>query len=156
MPRAPFMATGALTVGLLAGCGGHSSKQYTLAATQACLEKRGYHTAIVQNATLPSPGGNLRVQIAKTGNALLDPAQAKGGVPPNTYVFLVFAKDPAAALAIENKAVRVSVQSLKVRGLSISPAAVRKDVGIAGNVFFYSTTGGVPPSARAKFTPCLH
>jgi hypothetical protein len=156
MTRALFMAAGGLTVVVLAGCGGHSTKQYTLAATQSCLEKQGYHTAVVKNTTLPSPGGNLRVQIAKTSNALLDPAQAKGGTPPNTYVFLIFAKDPAGALAIENRAVRVSVQSLKVRGLSISPAAVRKDVGTAGNVFFYSTTGGVPASARAKFTPCLH
>ena len=129
---------------------------YTLSATQACLEKAGYGTAVVKNTTLPSSGGNLRVQIAKTGSGLLDPAQAKGGIPPNTYVFLVFAKDPAAALATERRAVRISVQALKTRGLTITPAAVRSDVGIAKNVFFYSTTGGVTPSERAKFSPCLH
>jgi hypothetical protein len=153
-----MMATGALAVVLLAGCGGSGSEShlYTLSATQACLEKAGYHTAVVKNTTLPSSGGNLRVQIAKASSELLDPAQAKGGIPPNTYVFLVFTNDPTAALATEKRAVRISVQGLKVRGITVTPAAVRDDVGVAKNVFFYSTTGAVTPGERAKFTPCLH
>jgi hypothetical protein len=158
MLRAVVMAAGALMLALLAGCGGSGSGShlYTLSATQACLEKAGYHTAVVKNTTLPSSGGNLRVQIAKTSSQLLDPARAKGGIPPNTYVFLIFAKDPAAALATERRAVQISVQALKVRGLTVSPASIRHDVGVAKNVFFYSTTGGVTRSDRAKFTPCLH
>jgi hypothetical protein len=157
MPRAVVIAAGAVALGLLAGCGGSGSGPdlYSLSATQTCLEKAGYRTAVVKNTTLPSAGGNLRVQIAKTGSELLDPAQKKGGIPPNTYVFLVFAKDPAAALATERRAVQVAVQALKVRGLTITPAAVRRDVGVAKNVFFYSTTGGVTRTERAKFTPCL-
>src|SRR4249919_3376965 len=122
MPRGVIMATGALAIVLLAGCGGSGSGThlYTLQATQTCLEKAGYHTAVVKNTTLPSSGGNLRVQIAKTGSELLDPAQAKGGIPPNTYVFLIFAKDPPSALATERRAVRISVQALKTRGLTVT------------------------------------
>ncbi len=158
MPRAVVMATGALALVLVAGCGGSRSgaQGYTLSATQTCLEKAGYHTAVVKNTTLPSSGGNLRVQIGKTGSGLLDPAQPKGGVPPHTYVFLIFAKDPAAALATERRAVRIAVQALRTRGLTVTPAALRNDVGVAKNVFFYSTTGGVTPSDRTKFAPCLH
>jgi hypothetical protein len=149
-------AAAALSVAFLAGCGGHATKLYTLSATKACLDKAGYHTAAVKNTTLPSTGGNLRVKIAKASSELLNPQQAKGGTPPNAYIFLIFAKDPGAALSTEDKAVQISVQALKVRGLTITPAAVRKDVGIDQNVFFYSTTGGVTAGERAKFVPCLH
>jgi hypothetical protein len=157
MPRAAIKATGALALVLIAGCGGSGSGAdlFTLSATQTCLEKAGYHTAVVKNTTLPSSGGNLRVQIGKTGSELLDPGQRKGGIPPDTYVFLIFAKDPAAALATERRAVRISVQALKTRGLTVTPAAIRNDVGVANNVFFYSTTGGVTKRDRSKFTPCL-
>ncbi len=153
------LATAALVTALvtvaLTGCGGHKSSVYSLSATQSCLEKAGLQTAVVTDTYLPASGGDLRVRLKNGKKALLDPQQLKGGTPPNEYIFLIFAKSPAAALGTENKAVTLAYQTLRVRGMLITRAAVRADVGLAKNVFFYSTTGGVTAGDRKVFLPCL-
>jgi hypothetical protein len=44
---------------------------------------------------------------------------------------------------------------LRVRGYVMTRAALESDVGLAKNVFYYSTTGRVTNADRAKFAPCL-
>ena len=83
--------------------GSRSSELHALRRRRPASRRPGTTPPWCRTPTLPSSGGNLRVQIGKTGSGLLDPAQAKGGVPPHTYVFLIFAKDTAAALATERK-----------------------------------------------------
>jgi hypothetical protein len=136
------------------GGGGHKSG-FSLSATRDCLDKAGFKTAVVRNKNFPSAVGNLRVKLDKGGQALLNPARPKGGIAPNQYVFLVFAEDPAGAVAIEKRAVRIAVQMLRVRGYVMTRAALESDVGLAKNVFYYSTTGRVTKADRAKFAPCL-
>jgi hypothetical protein len=155
MCRARLAATALLVTFGLTACGGHKAGGYTLSATRSCLEQAGFQTAVVTNVYLPASGGDLRVRLAKSGKALLNPQQPKGGIAPDDFVFLVFAKDNVAALATEKKALRLAIQSLRVRGFQTSPAAVKKDVGLADNVFYYSATGGVSASDRGKLTACL-
>ena len=141
----------------LAACGGggkHKASAYTLTATRSCLDKAGYATAAVKNVNFPTARGNLRVRLASGGQALLNPGAPRGG-SASDYVFLVFAQDAAAARAIERKAVNLALETLKIRGLETTRAAVQKDVGLVRNVFYYSTTGGVTKKQRAKLAPCL-
>jgi hypothetical protein len=143
------------TIGL-AACGGGGRKDgYTLSATRACLDKAGFRTATVHNIYFPQATGNLRVRLTKGGAATPDPKELRANTIANQYVFLVFAKDAAGARAFERNAVRIAVQSLKIRGLPLSTATVKNDVGVTRNVFYYSTTRGVTASDRAKFVPCL-
>jgi hypothetical protein len=140
----------------LAACGGGGHKDaYTLPATRACLEKAGFPTATVHNIYFPQATGNLRVRLTKSGETTPNPEELRANTIANQYVFLVFAKDAAGARAFERKAVRIAVQSLKIRGLSLNTATVKRDVGVRRNVFYYSTTRGVTASDRAKFVPCL-
>ena len=155
----PCIAAAALlaTIGLVA-CGGASGggkDAYTLSATRACLDKAGFRTATVHNIYFPQATGNLRVRLTKGGAATPDPEELRAKTIANQYVFLVFAKDAAGARAFERKAVRIAVQSLKIRGLSLRTATVESDVGVRRNVFYYSTSRGVRASDRAKFVPCL-
>lgn len=154
--RRPWLLTVPLAAIGLSGCGGSGGNgAYSLSATKACLNKAGLQTAAVSNDNFPAATGNLRVQIRKPGQTLLDPQQLRSGIPPNEYVFLVFSKTPAAALATEQKAVNVAFQSLRVRGMLITRAALRNDVGLDRNVFYYSTTGAVTKGDKAKFISCL-
>ena len=146
------------TIGLVA-CGGASGggkDAYTLSANScACLDKAGFRTATLDNIYFPQATGNLRVRLTKGGAATPDPEELRAKTIANQYVFLVFAKDAAGARAFERKAVRIAVQSLKIRGLPLCTATVESDVGVRRNVFYYSTSRGVRASDRARFVPCL-
>jgi hypothetical protein len=155
---AGVVAAALLTAIGLAACGGGGGGHkgaYTLSASRACLEKAGFRTATVDNIYFPQAAGNLRVRLTKGGSTTPDPEELRADTIANEYVFLVFAKDAAGARALERKAVRIAVQSLKIRGLSLSPATVKGGVGVRRNVFYYSTTRGVTARDRAKFVPCL-
>jgi len=158
--RGAGLAAAALlaAIGLTACGGGRSGGRtdaYTLSATRACLDKAGFPTAVVHNIYFPQATGNLRVRLTKGGAAAPDADELRAETIADQYVFLVFAKNAAGARAFERKAVRIAVQSLKLRGLSLSAAAVKRDVGVRRNVFYYSTSRGVTASDRAKFVPCL-
>jgi len=151
------VAAALLAVVGLAACGGGGGHKdaYTLSATRACLDKAGFRTATVDNIYFPEATGNLRVRLTKGGAAKPSPEELRAKTIANQYVFLVFAKDAAGARAFERKAVRIAVQTLKIRGLSLKTATVQRDVGVRRNVFYYSTTRGVTAGDRAKFVPCL-
>ncbi len=157
--RSASLAVAAVAVGVcLAGCGGGGGTgggkdTYTLAATRSCLDKAGYPTAVVKNQYLPGTGGNLRVHVTET-EALLDPGQKTGNAAPG-YVFLVFGKDPAAAIRTENKALALAMQSFEHEQQLMTRAALKKGVGLAGNVFYYSSTGALTAAERAKVASCL-
>ena len=156
MRVAAGVAVGAvlLTAGA-AGCGGgHGSSLYTLAATKACMEKAGFPADALANSSLPGSGGNLRVQVS-TAVPPLSPSAQRGTVVPNQFVFLVFGASPAEALEVENKAITLTVRTLLDQGISATPAYVRRGVGLAKNVFFYSPSGALTPSQRAKVDRCL-
>ena len=86
---------------------------------------------------------------------LLNPNAPAGTVAPDTYVFLVFDRDSAAANATERKALRLAIQSLRANGLLISAAAARQGMGLTKNVFYYSPTGALTGGERAKIASCL-
>ncbi len=140
-----------------AGCGGGGSggsSGYSLSSTRTCLQKAGFEAAAVGNDELPGAGGNLRVKLTnKVG--LLDPAAAHGGGPENEYVFLVFAKDPAAALVTERKALDLALQSFHSRGLLMTRSAAKQGVGLTKNVFYYSASGPLTKDERTKVSSCL-
>ena len=139
-----------------AGCGGggSGSSGYSLSSTRACLQKAGFGAVAVGNDELPGAGGNLRVKLTnKIG--LLDPNAPSGGGPENEYVFLVFAKDPAAALATERKALDLALQSFHSRGLLMTRAAAKQGVGLTKNVFYYSASGPLTKDERTKVGSCL-
>jgi hypothetical protein len=140
-----------------AGCGGGGagSGDYTLAATKSCFTKGGFLAQELANRYLPGTGGNLRVRISRNEHRLLAPGGVKGLVARD-YVFLVFQKDPAAALKTQEKAVTLAVKSLASQSVLITPAAVRRGVGLTKNVFFYSATGALTKSERTKVASCLH
>ena len=138
-----------------AACGG-GSHAYTLAATRSCLEKAGFQTTALKNRFLPGSGGNLRVRLTSSGNAPLDPNAPRGGIAPDEYVFLVFAKDPAAALTTEARAVSLAVHSVEAGGSSITRRAVQDGVAVTKNVFYYSDTGALTQSERKQVGACLH
>jgi hypothetical protein len=140
-----------------AGCGGGGSggsSGYTLSSTKACLQKAGFGAVAVGNDELPGAGGNLRVKLTnKVG--LLNPSAPSGGGPENEYVFLVFAKDPAAALATERKALDLALQSFHSRGLLMTRSAAKQGVGLTKNVFYYSAAGPLTKDERTKVGSCL-
>jgi hypothetical protein len=156
--RSARLALAALAAGIcLAGCGGSSGgggkDVYSLSATRSCLDKAGYPTAVVKNQYLPGSEGNLRVHVTRT-EAVLNPAQSSGNASPG-YVFLVFGKDAAAALRTENKALTLAMQSFQHDQELMTRAALKKGVGLNKNVFFYSSTGALTATERAKVASCL-
>jgi hypothetical protein len=155
--RAVLACVGALLALAAAGCGGGggSNGNYTLAATKSCFTKGGFLAQELANRYLPGTGGNLRVRISRKEHRLLAPGGVKGLVARD-YVFLVFQKDPAAALATQEKAVTLAVKSLASQSVLITRAAVRRGVGLTKNVFFYSATGALTKSERTKVASCLH
>src|SRR5262249_30675172 len=158
MRVAAGVAAGALllTVGA-AGCGGgggHGSPVYTLAATKSCLEKEGYRADALANSSLPGSGGSLRVRVSAAVPPL-EPNAPRGTVIPNQYVFLVFEGSSAQALTTENKAITLTLRTLLDQGISATRAYVKRGVGLARNVFFYSPSGALPPPQRAKVERCL-
>jgi hypothetical protein len=154
--RAGLACVGVLVVIGTVGCGGGGSHQYSLSATRLCLKKAGLPTSVVTNSFLPSAGGDLRARLTNAGPSLLAPANLRGGPPPNQqYVFLIFGRDAAAALATKKKALALALRSLRADGLLMTRAAVEDSVGLAENVFYYSTTGALTKSERAKVTSCL-
>jgi hypothetical protein len=165
LPRTPQGTTRNAVVALaavvacvgLAGCGGSSSGSghdlYTLSATRSCLDKAGYATAVVKDQFLPGSGGNLRVHVTKV-EPLLNPTQ-RGGNAETGYVFIVFGKDPAAAVKTQNKALSLAVQSFQHEQVLMTRAALKKGVGLSKNVFFYSSTGALSAAERTKVSDCL-
>jgi len=143
-----------LTVGATSCGGGHGSSLYTLAATKSCLEKAGYRADTLANSSLPGSGGNLRVQVS-TAVPPLEPNAPRGTVVPDQYVFLVFEGSPAEALTTENKAITLTRRTLFDQGISATRGYVKRGVGLARNVFFYSPSGALTPSQRAKVERCL-
>jgi hypothetical protein len=137
----------------LAGCGSGSSNRLTLKATRSCLDKDGYRTAVLANRYLPGTEGNLRVRLIK-GGQLLNPGGLKG-VQSTNYVFLVFDKDAASAAKTREKAVSLAVASLRSQSVLMTPAAVRRGVGLTKNVFYYSATGSLTNSERSIVESCL-
>jgi hypothetical protein len=138
----------------LAGCGGGGQHLYTLAATQGCMQHAGYLARPLANHSLPGSGGNLLVRLRDV-KPLLTPSAPQGAVIPNEYVFLVFDKDAASAVATENKAVTLTIRTLNVSGEAVTRAYVEAGVGLAKNVFFYSPTGPLTKGERTKVVACL-
>lgn len=155
--RAGLAGVGAVLAIAVAGCGGGggSSDAYTLAPTEACFTKGGFLAQELANRYLPGTGGNLRVRISRNEHRVLAPGGVKGLVARD-YVFLVFQKDPTAALKTQEKAVTLAVKSLASQSVLITPAAVRRGVGLTKNVFFYSATGALTKSERTRVASCLH
>ncbi|MBV8079761.1 MAG: hypothetical protein JO186_05220 [Actinobacteria bacterium] len=147
-------AFGGLAVLAASGCGSAGNGGYTLHATQSCLEKKGYDTAVLTNQSLPGSRGNLRIRVNK-GIPLLNPVTANGSVLPDTWVYIVFGRDRAEAVRTESKAVRLAIQSLNARGLLATPATVRAGVQVTKNVFYYSPTGALTQAERSKIEACL-
>jgi hypothetical protein len=155
--RAGLAGVGAVLAIAVAGCGGGGggSDAYTLAATKACFTKGGFPAQELANRYLPGTGGNLRVRISRNEHRVIAPGGVKGLVARD-YVFLVFQKDPAAALETQEKAVTLAVKSLASQSVLITRTAVRRGVGLTKNVFFYSATGALTKSERARVASCLH
>lgn len=144
----------AFAIGVSA-CGGSSGNGlYSLSATQSCMNKSGYQTATLKNQYLPGSEGNLRVQLSKRDH-LLTPNTPTGSAPNDDYVFLVFDKSPAGAVATQEKAVTLAIQSFEHQSVLLSRAGARAGVALAKNVFFYSPNGALTPSERTKVTACL-
>jgi hypothetical protein len=155
MRVAAGVVVGALLAAGVAGCGGgHGSSLYTLAGTKACLQKQGFPSTALENSSLPGSGGNLRVQVSTEVPALA-PNAPRGTVVPNQYVFLVFGASPAEAQKLENRAITLTVRTLFDQGISATRDYVRRGVGLARNVFFYSPSGALTPSQRAKVGRCV-
>ena len=153
MERVGLAGLAAISVLAFAACGGGSSSSgFTLKATQACLEKAGYQTAVVQNRYFG--GTNLRVKI-NSAPQLLNPNQPTGTVQPNTFVFVVFAKNAGGALAVENTAIDLAMKSLSNSGLLITRAGARAGMQVTRNVFYYSDTGALTQAERSKISACL-
>jgi hypothetical protein len=155
--RAGLVGVGAVVALAVAGCGGGGggSKAYTLSPTKACFTKGGFLAQDLANRYLPGTGGNLRVRISRNEHRVIAPGGVKGLVARD-YVFLVFQKDPAAALQTQEKAVTLAVKSLASQSVLITRAAVRRGVGVTKNVFFYSATGALTKSERTRVASCLH
>lgn len=145
---------GLLVLVALAGCGGGGQRLFTLPATRACLLRAGYQARALANRSLPGAGGNLLVRL-RSGEPLLTPNAPEGTVLPNEYVFLVFDKDAAAAVATEKKAVSLTIRTLNVNGEAVTRAYVEAGVGLEKNVFYYSPTGPLTKDQRTKVAACL-
>jgi hypothetical protein len=159
MRRVAIALLGSALVLAAAGCGGSggaksSSQGYSLEPTKSCFEKAGLTTAVVKSQYLPGAGGNLRVQFTHKA-VLLDPTKLSGTESPDEFVFLVFEKTPASATATENKAITLTIKSLRDDALSITRAAVKAGVQTSGNVFYYSPSGPLTKAERAKVESCL-
>jgi hypothetical protein len=153
--RVGITLPGALLALAAAGCGGGGGVHgYTLSATKSCLEKAGYTATKVANRYLPGAGGNLRVKVSNSV-ALLNPTAPTGTVRPNTYVYIVFAKDEAAAVKTENKADRLALASLSNSGLLMTRAGAKAGMQVTGNAFYYSDTGALTKTQRQKVSACL-
>jgi hypothetical protein len=139
----------------ITACGGGSRSAYTLSATQSCLRTAGFQTASLPDRFLPGTGGNLRVRLDNPGTQLPDAKSPRVNIGSGDYVFLVFGKDPAAALETEKRAVTLAVRSVKARGHSVTRRSVEDGVALDRNVFYYSTTGPLSASERAKVGSCL-
>lgn len=143
-----------------AGCGGGGrpagagSGSFTLAATRSCLRTAGYGATALANRSLPGSGGNLRVQLAHR-TQLLNPAAVRGTVVPDEFVFLVFDRTAAQALATEQKAITLTVKTLNAGGIQVTRSYVRSGVGLRGNVFYYSPSGPLTKQQRTKIESCL-
>jgi hypothetical protein len=156
MRRIGLGCVGALLVLGAAGCGGgHAKNAYTLSATQTCLKKAGFGPTAVANPYLPGSAGNLRVQLTNSSNTLLAPSNLSGGGSTDEYVFLVFDKTATEALATQEKAVTLAVQSTEHQAVLMTRAAARAGVGLTKNVFYYSDAGALTKGERTKITSCL-
>lgn len=160
--RVGAAALGALVVLFVAGCGGGGSggsgggsDTLTLSATQSCLKKAGYPTSVVSNQYLPGAGGNLRAHVANLEPGVLNPDRPAASTAGKGYVFLVFAKDPAGAVAIQDKALKLAMQSFEHQAVLMSRATLKKGVGLTKNVFYYSSTGALSRTERARVVACL-
>jgi hypothetical protein len=145
---------GLLSLFALAACGGSGQHLYTLAATRACMRHAGYEAQPLANHSLPGSGGNLLVRVRNV-EPLLTPNAPQGTVVPNEYVFLVFDKDAASAVATEDKAIRLTIRTLNVEGEAVTRAYVEAGLGLTRNVFFYSPTGPLTKVERTKVVACL-
>jgi hypothetical protein len=153
---------GALLALCVAGCGGsgggsgaNGAGAFTLTATKSCLKKAGYPTAVVQNQYFPTAGGNLRVHVTNLQPGVLNPDRPAASTVDPGYVFLVFAKNPAGALAIRTKALKLAAQSFEHQAVVMSPAALKRGVGLTKNVFYYSPTGALSNAERTRVVACL-
>jgi hypothetical protein len=152
-----FASVGLLILLGTTGCGGGGGGRsaYTLAATQSCLRKAGFQTAPLPNRFLPGAGGNLRVRLDNPGTQLPGVKSPRFNIGSGDYVFLVFDKDPAAALETERRAVTLAVRFAKARGRPVTRRAVQDAVALDRNVFYYSSTGPLSASERASVGSCL-
>jgi hypothetical protein len=109
-------------------------RPYTPAATRICLLKA--HAKLIPNYTrAPYP------EVA----AELDWSTRPGDI------FLVFASDPARAARLHQRLVQVS------RAVGATPAEIRRDVLLVGNVVAYPNTFTGMTAARAGLIRrCLH
>src|SRR4029077_12428487 len=107
----------------------------TLSATQSCLNKAGYKTAVVANRFFTT-GQNLRVKLSNAV-PLLNPNAPTGTVLDNTFVFLVFTKDTAEAIATEDRAVSLALRSLTNSGLLVTRASLQAGMQVTQNVFYH-------------------
>ncbi len=156
MRRVGLACLGVLLVLWATGCGGgHGSDTYTLSATQACLKKARFQATVAANRFLPGSAGNLRVQLTNSANTLLAPSNLSGGESTDEFVFLVFDKNAAQALATQEKAVTLAVQSTEHQSILMTRSAARAGVGLTKNVFYYSDNGALTPGERTKITSCL-
>jgi hypothetical protein len=144
----------AFAIGVSACGGGGGSGLYSLSDTQSCMDKAGYQTATLKNPSLPGSEGNLRVQLSKRDH-LLTPSTPTGSAPNDDFVFLVFDKSPAGALATQKKAVTLAIQSFEHQSVLLSRAGARAGVALTKNVFYYSPNGALTSSERTKVTACL-
>jgi hypothetical protein len=147
-------AVGIVTGGAACGGGGGEPETYTLDATRACLEDAGYTTAPLPNPSLPAAGGHLRVQLTSADEPL-DPSKRSARSSGGEYVFIVFASDPAGAVATRKKAVDLAEESLKAAGLFMARRSVSQGIGLTKNVLFYSTEGALTQDQRTAITSCL-
>jgi hypothetical protein len=135
------------------GGGGGEDDLYTLPATRTCLDKAGLETSVIKDPYLPGSGGNLRVHVTKA-EPLLDPGQRSGNAETG-YVFVVFDKDPAAALETQEKALDLAEKSFQHEQVLMTRAALKKGVALNRNVFYYSATGALTGAERTKVASCL-
>jgi hypothetical protein len=142
----------------LAGCGSGGSGgsgSFTLPATKSCLEKAGYPAAEVSNQYFSGASGNLRVHVTNLQPGVLNPSRPTTSTVAPGYVFLVFAKDPAGAVAIENKALKLAMQSFEHQSEVMSRAALERGIGLTKNVFYYSPSGALSQTERSRVVACL-
>ena len=107
----------------------------------------------MKNPYLPGTDGNLRVHVTKS-EPLLNPGQHSGNAETG-FVFIVFDKDPEAALKTQDKALSLAMQSFQHAQELVTRASLKKGVALSKNVFYYSSTGALTPNERNKVASCL-